>query len=92
MTYEELVTFLAEIEATLNSRLLIQISDDINDFSVLTLDHFTLGKQSLHFSPDTIKDDNVTSRTHWKAVKAPIKMFWISFIREHLPKLPICKK
>ena len=44
MTCEALATFLTEIEATLNSRLLTQISHDINDFNILTLNHFILGK------------------------------------------------
>ena len=63
MTSEALVTFLTEIEVTLNSRPLAQIPADIDDFNVLTPNHFILGKQPLHFSTDTLKDDRVTSRT-----------------------------
>ena len=57
MTYETLTTFLTEIEATLNSRPLTQISDEINDSNVLTPNHLALKKKSLYFSPDTIKDN-----------------------------------
>ena len=57
MTYETLATFLTEIEATLNSRPLTQISDEINDSNVLTPNHLALKKKSLYFSPDTIKDN-----------------------------------
>ena len=92
MTYEALVTFLTEIEATLNSRPLTQISDDINDFNVLTSNHFILGKQPLNFSPDTIKDGHVISKTRWEAVQALTKMFWRRFIREYVPTLQIRKK
>ena len=92
MTYEALVTFLTEIEATLNSHPLTQISDDINDFNVLTPNHFIFGKQPLYFSPDTIKYNHVTSRTRWKAVEALTKMFWRRFIWEYLPALQIRKK
>ena len=34
----------------------------------------------------------MTSRTHWKAVKALAKMFSRYFIREYLPTLQIRKK
>ena len=92
MTYEALVTFLTEIEATLNSRPLTQISDDINDFNVLTSNYFILGKQPLNFSPDTIKDGHVISKTRWEVVQALTKMFWRRFIREYVPTLQIRKK
>ena len=55
MTYEALVTFLAELEATLNSRPLTQTPDNVNDFDVMTPNHFVLGKKSLFFSPDRSK-------------------------------------
>ena len=47
---------------------------------------------ALYFSPDTIKDDHVTSRTRWKAVQALTKMFWRCFTREYLAMLQIRKK
>ena len=62
--YEDsLVTFLAEVENTLNSRPLTSLSDDSNYLSVLTPNHFLLGRQPLYFSPATIKDEHVNSRT-----------------------------
>ena len=45
-----------------------------------------------YFSPDTIKDDYVTSRTRWKAVQVLTKMFWRHFIQKYLPILQIPKK
>ena len=58
------------------------MSDDINDFNTLTPNHFILGKQPLYFSPDTIQDDQLTSRTPWKVVQVLTKMFWRCFIWE----------
>ena len=92
MTYEALVTFSTEIEATLNSHPLTRISGDLNDFNVLTPNHFNLGKQPLYFSPYTIKDDQVTNRNRWKAVQELTKMFWRRQIRGYLPTLQIRKK
>ena len=76
----------------MNSRPLTEKSDNINDLNVLTPNHFILGKQSLHFSPDTIKDVHETSRTRWKAVQALTKTFRGRFIQEYLPTLQIRKK
>ena len=74
--------FLTEIKAILYSRSLTQMSDDINDFNILTPNHFILGKQPSYFSPDTIQDDQMTSRTPWKVVQVLTKMFWRCFIWE----------
>ena len=92
MNCEALVTFSAEIEATLNSLPLTQISNDINDFNVLTPNIFNLGNQFLYFSPDTIKEDHVITSSRRKAVQTLTKMFWRRFIREYLPTLQIRKK
>ena len=56
------MTFSTGVEAPLNSRLLTQLSDDINDFNVLTPNHFILGKKHLYFNPEMIKDNYVTSK------------------------------
>ena len=46
---EALVTFLTEVDATLNSRPLTQILMDISYFNILILVHFIFTKQSLFF-------------------------------------------
>lgn len=42
-TYEELYTFMCEVEAILNSRPISPMSDDPNDMQVLTPGHFLIG-------------------------------------------------
>lgn len=42
-TYEELVTVVTEIESILNSRPLMQMSSNPNDFSAITPLHFLIG-------------------------------------------------
>ena len=78
---EVLVTFLTEVEASLKSRPLIQLSDAINDFNVLTPNNF---KIPLYFNTEMIKDNHVTSKVRWKVVQALINMFWRRFVRESL--------
>lgn len=43
-TYEELYTYMCEVEGILNSRLLTPISFDPNDFQVLTTGHFWISE------------------------------------------------
>ena len=42
-----LSTFIIEIESVLNSRPLASVTDDLNNYNVLTPNHFILGRQSL---------------------------------------------
>ena len=57
---QALVTFLTEAEATLSTCPLTQLSEDINDFNVITPNHFILGKHPLYFSLEMIMENHVT--------------------------------
>ena len=88
--YEDsLSTFITDIESVLNSRPLTSVTDDPNDYNVLTPNHFILGRQSLPF---TLNDEKAVNRVRWRAVEALSNMFWKRFIQEYLPMLNIRKK
>ena len=55
MYEDSLSTFIAEIESVLNlnSRPLTSVTDDPNDYNVLTPNHFILGRESLPFTLNT---------------------------------------
>ena len=90
--YEEsLRTFLIDVEFTLNSSLLLPLSDDINDLDALTPIHFLTGTRPLYFNPN-IKCKKIDSQFRWKAVQALSKMFWDCFVKEYLPSLQIRAK
>ena len=89
MYEDSLSTFITEIESVLNSRPLTSVTDDPNDYNVLTPSHFILGRQSLPF---TLNGDKIVNRARWRAVKALSNMFWKRFIQEYLPMLNIRKK
>ncbi|XP_055543129.1 uncharacterized protein LOC129728702 [Wyeomyia smithii] len=44
-TYEEMTTLLVQIEAILNSRLMVQQSDDPMDYEALSPGHFLIGRE-----------------------------------------------
>lgn len=59
LTFEEMSTVLAQIEASLNSRPLYDINDD-NGIDALTPGHFLIGKP-LSSIPFSEADDNISS-------------------------------
>jgi len=89
---ENLVTFFTEVEATLNSRPLVSISDDVNDFNVLTPNSFILGTSTSIFRTSDSKDSELSCRQRWKAVEALTNMFWRRFVREYVPTLQCRRK
>ena len=89
MSVDSLSTFITEIDSVLNSRPLTSVTDDPNDYKVLTPNHFILGRQSLPF---TLNDDKIANRARWRAVEELINMFWERFMQEYLPTLNIRKK
>ena len=50
-TAESLATFIFEVEFIVNHQPIIPVSDDVNDFEALTLDHFIIGTDCYNFSP-----------------------------------------
>ena len=91
--YEEsLITFLTEIESNLNSRGLTNVSNDRNNFNVITPNHFLIGIRNFNFpvlKPDVKK---LRSHTGWNSVQPLTNMLWDRFLRGYLPTLNVQKK
>ena len=83
-TEESLHTLLLEVEATLNSRPLTSVSDDLNDFEALTPNHFLLGRASPNHP--IITEDSCLRRK-WRQVQTSLNLFWSRWIKEYLPSL-----
>ena len=87
LTDAQLHTLLTEVENILNRRPLTHISDDINDFGVLTPNHILLG---LHRNWDyacEVDEHEVSSRRKYRQVQAIANQFWTIWRREYLPQL-----
>ena len=56
LIYEDsLLMFITEIESVLNSQTLTSVTDDPNDYNIITPNHFIMGRQPLPFTLNMIK-------------------------------------
>lgn len=92
VTYDEMYTMLAQIEACLNSRPLVPLSNDPNDLAILTPAHFLIGSSLVALpQPDqTHKKENCLSR--WERVQKITQSIWKRWSIEYLNQLQIRAK
>lgn len=65
-TFEELSTILSQIEAILNSRPLVPLSNDSSDLQVLTEGHFLIGDSLTSFPEKDISETKENRLTRWQ--------------------------
>ena len=85
-TAETLTTVICEVEYIVNNHPLLPISDDINDYDVLTPNNFLLGYKS----PDVnigngMQTDQIDYRQKWKQVQNTANMYWNRWLKEYIP-------
>lgn len=84
LTFEEMATVLAQIEACLNSRPLSQISSNSEDPLPLTPGHFLVG-EPLVLPPDcNFESSNVSSLKRWHLTQRLVQDFWRRWSQEYL--------
>ncbi|KAG5870069.1 hypothetical protein JTB14_011304 [Gonioctena quinquepunctata] len=87
LTFEELSTVLAQIEAILNSRPLCPISSDPKDLEVLTPGHFLIGR-SLTSYPELDATHLPENRlAFWQRCSQIQQSFWKRWTVEYLNRL-----
>lgn len=87
LTFEEMSTFLTQVEAILNSRPLCTISRDGVDDNVLTPGHFLIG-QPLNAVPEPNTIDHTQSpATRWALIQRLVQQFWRRWGREYLHQM-----
>ena len=89
---EVLITALAEIEHSVNSRPLTHISPDPRDDEALTPNHFLIGSSSGESDVGRLNFNNLCTKKQWKLAQAYTEMFWRRWLREYLPTLLPRKK
>ncbi|XP_071582222.1 uncharacterized protein [Temnothorax nylanderi] len=91
LTFEEMATFLAQVEACLNSRPLQALSDDPDDVTALTPGHFLIGAPLLAAPEPSLGERPDNTLTRWQLVQKMRDHFWQRWSREciqHLASRP----
>lgn len=86
-TFEEMTTILCRIEASLNSRPLCSISDDLNDISYLTPGHFYLGRAPNTVPHPCLLDVEINRLSRWQLLRRIYQQFWHYWSKNYLSKL-----
>ena len=84
LTYEELATTLAQIEACLNSRPLIPLPDDSEGLEALTPRHFLIGKPLMALPDPRESRLPITILRRWNLCQKLTNHFWNRWSKECL--------
>ncbi|XP_029166209.1 uncharacterized protein LOC114937015 [Nylanderia fulva] len=84
LTYEELSTFLTQIEACLNSRPLQALSDDPDDTSALTPGHFIIGAPLLAVPEPSLTGQPASTLSRWRHLQLMRDHFWQRWSAEYV--------
>lgn len=84
LTFEELYTVVCRIEAMLNSRPLIPLSDDPNDFDALTAGHILIGRPLIAPPRQDYTEEKRDLLHRWDRVTQITQEFWMRWNRDYL--------
>ena len=87
LTFEELSTLLAAIEACLNSRPLSPVNDNISDFRVLTPAHFLTGRPITALPEESSLNFHPGELTRWRLLNKMRDEFWDRWRHSYLQGL-----
>ncbi|XP_076655135.1 uncharacterized protein LOC143360306 [Halictus rubicundus] len=87
LSFEELATLLTGIEACLNSRPILPLSDDPEDPAALTPGHFLVGEPLLAIPEPSLEELSVSRLSRWQLVQQMQQHFWRRWSREYLNSL-----
>lgn len=87
MTYDDLATVLTHIESCLNSRPLIPMTNDPEDFTYITPGHFMIGDSLLAIPEPNLIDEKVTPTDRYRMMLKRVQIFWSQWQSEYLKML-----
>lgn len=87
LTFEEITTTLVEIEAVLNSRPLCPVTNDPNDFSILTPGHFLIGEPLLSPPRPSLLEVHPSRLGIYKQISQRVEHFAKRWKNEYLSML-----
>lgn len=88
LTFEELTTVFAQVEACLNSRPLISnVSADEDGIEVLTPGHFLIGQPLTALPDSSFECQSISILRRWQLCQNLVRKFWKRWSSEYLPIL-----
>lgn len=87
LTFEELATVVAQVEACLNSRPLCPLTEDIDDLNALTPGHFLIGATLLSPPQTDVTNVKLNRLDRWQYVERMHQDFWKIWSQEYLARL-----
>ena len=82
---EELQTVFAIVESLMNSRPLTNLSDDPNDDTILTPNHFLIGQMGGELAPESVDQTSFNPRKRWRRVQELVRRVLQRWMKEYLP-------
>jgi hypothetical protein len=86
-TYEELCTLLAEIEASLNSRPLCALSNDLHNTTYLSPGHFLIGEPLTQLPSLDYTNVKCNRLSIWQSYQQELQHFWQRWSSDYLHEL-----
>lgn len=87
LTFEEMATLLAQIEAMMNSRPLCALTRDPNDTTALTPGHLLIGQPLTALPESNHLDTNDGRLNRWKLLTKMMQQFWRQWQRDYVHHL-----
>ncbi|XP_062537731.1 uncharacterized protein LOC134206068 [Armigeres subalbatus] len=92
LTFEELATVLAEIEALLNSRPMFALSNDPSDPQVITPAHYLIGRPLTAPAEPSLENVKINRLERWQHLQLMREHFWRAWTKDYLASLQPIKK
>ncbi|XP_033229076.1 uncharacterized protein LOC117180695 [Belonocnema kinseyi] len=92
LTYEQLETYVVEIEAIFNSRPISPMSSDPNDLRPLTPGHFLIGGPLTSFPQEDLREVKPARLSLWQHAQQMRQHFWCRWHKEYLNELNVRHK
>lgn len=92
LTFEELSTVFSKIEAILNSRPLVAMSEDPCDLEVLTPGHFLIGQPLVALPESHWKDTKMSRLSRFQVIQKMYQTIWARWHNEYLTSLQVRNK
>lgn len=87
LTFEELTTLLSQIEATLNSRPLCELSNDTSDYEALEPSHFLTLEPATSLPEPGLNSIPLSKMQRWRLITDLHRHFWSKWKGQYLSSL-----